>query len=160
MKLSHAIAAGGLIWLAACTQATGPVEAVDTAAAIDAIHEIETARIAAIQSHDLDGAVAPYAEDAMFVVPGRATASTPEQIRATFEAMLNDPNTSIALRPGRAEVAAAGDLAFTNAVFETTFTDPATQQRASASGSNVTVWRRQEDGSWKVVADFNIQTPQ
>lgn len=153
MKVRTGLAAVAALVVVACAPAPAPV---DTAQIAQEIHAIEAARIGAIRARNLDGAVRPYAPDAMFVAQGRATASTPEQIRATFQAMIEDPNTSIALTAGRAEVAASGDLAFTNATFETTYTDPETQRAIVATGTNVTVWRRQPDGAWMVVADFNI----
>ena len=40
-----------------------------------------------------------------------------------------------------------------------TYTDPGTGKAASGTGSYLTVWKKQADGSWKAVEDFVTQGP-
>jgi ketosteroid isomerase-like protein len=64
------------------------------------------------------------------------------------------PPDLLAWEPAFADVAQAGDLGYTTGPWEIRKNDP--QSKPSANGQYVTVWRKQEDGSWKVVLDQGI----
>ena len=59
-----------------------------------AISDAEQAQAKAIGEHNVDGSVAVYAPDAIFFDAG-SPAVTGDAIRAAFEAMLSDANTSL-----------------------------------------------------------------
>jgi ketosteroid isomerase-like protein len=53
----------------------------------------------------------------------------------------------------------SGDLGYTIGAYEMTFNDP-TGKTVSDKGKYVTVWKKQKDGSWKVLLDvFNTDLP-
>ena len=54
----------------------------------------------------------------------------------------------------KTEVAGSGDLAYRRGTFKITYTNPQTKQAENGAGTYLTVFRKQADGSWKVVADF------
>jgi ketosteroid isomerase-like protein len=54
------------------------------------------------------------------------------------------------------EVADSGDLATSRGRFNESYTDPATNQPKTVSGSFVTVYKKQKDGSWKAIEDFAV----
>lgn len=60
-------------------------------------------------------------------------------------------------QPIYADAAQAGDLGFTTGPY--TLTDTRPNPQATVYGYYFSFWRKQADGSWKVVIDFGIQTP-
>ena len=72
--------------------------------------------------------------------------------QAAWEARPMKPNTRLAWYPLLADVAQTGDLAYT--------TGPWTMlqnERASATGEYVTLWRKQADGQWKYAVNMSIE---
>ena len=63
-----------------------------------------------------------------------------------------DTTFSITWDPNYAEVAASGDMGYTVGRYERT--SRAEGETVVNAGTYLTVWRRQEDGSWKVKADI------
>lgn len=104
----------------------------------------------------LDALVAHYADDAYFVAPGIKPASGISDIRKAYAEGLKDPNFNISFAADKVDVAAAGDYAISQGRFTETYTDPATKQAKSDSGSFLTVYKKQADGSWKAVQDWAV----
>lgn len=76
----------------------------------------------------------------------------PEDARTVFSKIVQDPNYRLRWTPLFAQLAKAGDLGYTVGSFVREFSDR--QGRAKkAQGLYLTVWRRQEDGHWRFVAD-------
>ena len=107
----------------------------------------------------LDALLAHYAPDAFFIAPGVGPASGIAAIRKAYEEGLKDPNFNITFAADNVDVAASGDLATSQGRFEETYSDPATKQAAKASGSFLTVYKKQGDGSWKAVQDWAVADP-
>ena len=108
---------------------------------------------------NVDALVAHYAPDAYFIAPGVKSTSGSADIRKAYEEGLKDPNFNISFSPDKIEVAASGDIAYSRGRFTEKYTDPGTKQIASASGSFITVYKKQDDGSWKAVEDFAAADP-
>ena len=53
----------------------------------------------------------------------------------------------------------SGDLASSRGHFSLTMTDKATNKPVTTTGSYLTVFKRQDDGSWKAVEDFITPGP-
>lgn len=66
--------------------------------------------------------------------------------------------TLLAWQPSFADVSYSGDLGYTTGPWE--FKDDIKNQTPSAYGDFVTVWRKQQDGSWKFVVDLGVGHPQ
>jgi ketosteroid isomerase-like protein len=49
----------------------------------------------------------------------------------------------------------SGDLGYTTGSYKVTYTDSKTKKVVNGTGSYLTVFRKQPDGSWKAVADFS-----
>jgi ketosteroid isomerase-like protein len=73
--------------------------------------------------------------------------------------LLNDPATKISWKPLLAKMSKSGDLGYTVGSYEITRTDEKGTHPAGA-GKYVTIWRKQKDGSWKVVLDTGVQDQQ
>ena len=59
--------------------------------------------------------------------------------------------------PVYADVSRAGDMGWTTGPFE--FREKPTDEKPADTGHFFTVWRKQEDGSWKFVLDLGIRHP-
>jgi ketosteroid isomerase-like protein len=108
---------------------------------------------------DAEALVGHYADDAYFVAPGVKPASGMTEIRKTYAAGLTDPNFNISFAADKVKVAEAGDMATSQGRFEQTYTDPDTNKPVKVSGSFLTVYEKQSDGSWKAVQDWAVADP-
>jgi uncharacterized protein (TIGR02246 family) len=126
----------------------------DTAAAADEVKRTEAGMLAAWKSKDAAKVAGFYADDAVVAVPGAPTQVGAAAIRAATDGDLKDPAFALDFANERTAVAAAGDMAYTRGSFRVAYTDPKTKQVSHESGSYLTVFRKQDDGSWKAVADY------
>ena len=141
---------------AACNQnAPTPTAKPDTAAEAKAIEQVEQAQIAAIQAHDQAGSTSPYADDAVFISERGEASRGKEAIAATFKVFIDDPTTKFDYAPGAKTFSDDGTIAYSTAAFTESYTDPATKKLVTLKGTNLSVWKKQGDGSWKLVADSN-----
>ncbi len=114
----------------------------------------------AVAAHDFDAAMKVYASDAVMLAPGAPPLVGTDAIRAAFQAAFGAPNSSITLTPTKIEVARSGDLAYAYGTGKTVMGDPSTGTTKEESNKWVTVFRKQPDGSWQLVADiFNGGPP-
>lgn len=67
------------------------------------------------------------------------------------------PPVELNWRPIYADVSRAGDLGYTTGPY--TFKDLSPEKRPARFGYYFSVWKKQADGSWKVVVDCGIGTP-
>jgi ketosteroid isomerase-like protein len=79
-----------------------------------------------------------------------------EAVSAAFKSV--PPTATLSWKPSFAAASAAGDLGYTWGRYE--YRDKAADGRPIVqTGTYVTVWRRQADGSWKVVLDGGTTDP-
>lgn len=126
------------------------------AIATDAVKSVEAEMLAAFHAKDAPKLSSYFASDALLAVPGRTVQGTDAINKANAED-LNDPAFKLNFTNERTDVAQSGDLAYTSGSFQVTFTNTQTKKVESQTGTYVTVFRKQADGSWKAVAD--IATP-
>ncbi len=99
--------------------------------------------------------VAWFAEDGMIVpaegplTPGRET------VRQRVASFLDDPGLVFTWEPEMADVAAAGDMGWTVGHYRAELKRAGEEPRVQ-TGRYLTVWRRQADGSWRVVLDADV----
>ena len=108
---------------------------------------------------DVDGFVAAFAENGSILPPNTPILTGSEAIRQWASEMVANPGFALGWQPTTVEVSTAGDLGYTVGTYELTLQDvqgnPLTDR-----GKYVTVWKKQPDGKWKVVADiFNSDLP-
>jgi len=124
----------------------------DLAAARAGLVDAERAFSRLSQREGVRAAFLAYlAEDAVLFRPG------PVPGREFVEARPSPP-VELTWWPVYAEVAASGDLGYTTGPYVLRDTGPG-QGGETQHGYYVTVWRRQADGAWKVVADLGVTTP-
>jgi uncharacterized protein (TIGR02246 family) len=141
--------------MTACKQTPDTPDTPDTHAAdVKAIQDNEAQWNQDFAAKDNDKIVANYAEDAILMVPGAPAISGKEAIRTALKPMAADPALSFKFQASRVEVAKSGDVGYTQGTYTMTATDPQTKKIINDHGSYVTTFRKQPDGTWKVVADI------
>lgn len=139
----------------------GKAATADTSAIADAIKadEAKWSQEFAAKPKSLDALTAHYADDATFVAPGLKAMTGKADIRKAYEEALKDANFNVTFAADKVDVAASGDYAISQGRFTESYTDPATKQAKSDSGAFLTVYKKQDDGSWKAVQDWAVADP-
>ena len=131
-----------------------PASAADTKSAIEkALRDLDAQWSAAAGAKDLDKTVSFYSDDAIVMPPNASAANTKESIRSAWKEMLTSPGAAISWKTTKVEVAKAGDLAYVSGTYEETMTD-ASGKPVKDRGKYVEIFKKQADGTWKVVADI------
>jgi uncharacterized protein (TIGR02246 family) len=128
---------------------------VDTEAATTAVKAAEQEMMVALKSKDADRASTYYAADAAAIHPGENPIEGSEAIAEFYGRMVGDPAFAMDFTNVKTAVAASGDLAYTRGTYRVTYTDPGSRQPVTQAGNYVTVFKKQTDGSWKIVEDVS-----
>ena len=100
------------------------------------------------------GAVAAFsmylADSAVQMPSGAAPITGRESI---VEAMSSGPDLKLLWEPRHAEIAISGELGWTWGIYEARFMSDEGEEVSSA-GKYLNVWRKQDDGAWKVIVDM------
>lgn len=148
-------AAGVALMLGGCNKAESGGDADSVRQAIKAD---EAKWNKEFKARDTEGLAGHYADDAYFVASGTtAEGSTP--IRQLFANASTDPAFSVEFASDKIDVAGSGDLAYARGKFTEKYTDKKTGKVMTDSGSYLTVYKKQDDGSWKAVEDFSVPNP-
>ena len=124
--------------------------------ATDAVNRTAQEILAALLAKDSAKVNSYYAPDAVIATAGRPAAKDGRAVSKAIRDDIADPNFKMSLSNEKTEVAGSGDLAYRRGSFKITFTNPQTKQAENADGTYLTVFRKQADGSWKVVEDFGV----
>jgi ketosteroid isomerase-like protein len=116
------------------------------------IRRIDAKWSQAADDKDLDGAVAPYADDASMLPFGAPIATGTNAIRKTWAALMATPGFSLSFVPTKVVIASAGDMAWEIGTFDLRLND-AQGNPLDIPGKYVVTWRK-DDGAWKVAADI------
>lgn len=128
------------------------VAAADTKSALEtALRDLDDQWSAAASAKDIDKVVSFYSDDAVVMPPNAASATTKEAIRALWKDLLTD--AKITWKTKKVEVAQSGDLASLSGTYEVTLNDP-TGTPVKDRGKYLEVWKKQADGTWKVIVDI------
>jgi ketosteroid isomerase-like protein len=106
------------------------------------------------QARDVDKAVAHYSNDAAVANPGMTLASDEVSRKMAISQFLSDPSMKVTFASDQVDVAKSGEMAYTRGHYAIDTSDPKTKQTKTDTGSYLTVWKKQSDGSWKAVEDF------
>jgi uncharacterized protein (TIGR02246 family) len=149
-----------MLALAICFFAGCRREPVDTRAHDErAIREADAATLKAAQTKDADGAVSNYADDASWLPPNAPMVNGKADIRAAWTKFLSTPGFDIDWRIAKLEIARSGDLAYTIYSYRLMMDGPGGRP-INDQGKDMAVWKKQSDGTWKMVADtFNSDVP-
>ena len=122
----------------------------------DAVNRAAQEILDALEAKDPAKYNSYYAPDAVIATAGRPAAKDGRAVSKAIRDDIADPNFKLSLSNEKTEVAGLGDLAYRRGSFKITFTNPQTKRAENAVGTYLTVFRKQADGSWKVVEDFGV----
>ena len=153
--------------LAACERASTPADsnASGTAAAAEtsttdaeAVKQAFATFNADIAGKKVDAIKAHYANDAVMIIPGQAPFVGVDAIMKVYQAYGDDPAGKYVPGAETVEVL-SDDAAYGEVNYQTTFTNPKTKAVETQDRYNLTLYKKQSDGSWKVVRDVNVTLP-
>jgi ketosteroid isomerase-like protein len=150
----------GLAALAGCQKpaTTVPSKAAADGASIErALRDDETQWNADYKARAAAKVAAHYAPDGTLMTPGNPVISGTDALDKGAKDLVADPALDMHFSADKVGVSESGDLAYTRGSFKLTVTDPTTRKPVTLTGSYVTVYKKQPDGSWKAVED--IATP-
>jgi uncharacterized protein (TIGR02246 family) len=125
--------------------------------ATDAVNRTALEILAALEARDSAKLASYYAPDAVLATPGRPAVRGGEAVSKAIRTDMADPNFKLTVSDGKTDVAGSGDLAYRRVSLTVTYTNPHTKQAENAEATALTVFRKQADGSWKVVEDFEVR---
>ena len=102
-----------------------------------------------------------YADQkAIILRQGQFPLKGPDEIKEDWQTVVSSYNNppQLSWKPIKAGIARSGDLGYTFGTYEFTVLDSLGSPSISY-GNYVTVWKKQEDGSWKYVLDGGASTP-
>ncbi len=146
----------GLAALAAFLVLTGCEGRKNVAGAAAAIRDADLAFAKATAKRGVDGWVSYFADSGVMVTPGRNVVGR-SAIRELMAPELGDTTVALTWRPASVEVSSGGELGYTIGRWDRT-----SRVNAGAPvrhGSYVTIWRKQGDGTWKVMLDVGNADP-
>jgi uncharacterized protein (TIGR02246 family) len=141
------------VLLLGCAQAPPPAPPDTRAADEKAIRDSETAWVKEFAAKDMDKIVAHYADDGMVLLSNAPTMVGKDAIRAGMKDTVIDPKFSLDLKTVKVEV--SGDLAYSQGTYSVMAPDPKTKKVMAETGRYVEVYKKQPDGSWKIIEDIN-----
>lgn len=119
----------------------------------DALRAADQQWMKVFAAKDLEKSVAFCADDGSILSPNAPIATGHEAIGKMFAGFFAIPGLSITWEVSRAEAAKSGELGYTSGRYQMTVNDAAGKP-ITDNGKYVTVWKKQTDGSWKVVLDI------
>jgi uncharacterized protein (TIGR02246 family) len=122
--------------------------AADEAAIRAATHTFDQALV----DKDLDKAASLYEDDAVLFVPKAPAMVGKDAIRKAWQDLMAVPNVKVTDTVTKVDLARSGDLGVAHGKFELVSTDKEGKPNAE-TGLFVLVFRKQADGSWKIIAD-------
>jgi uncharacterized protein (TIGR02246 family) len=135
---------------ATADKAAAPTE--DVATVRQAIEAANANQANGFKAGNIDGIVANYTPDAMVMMTGQASMVGAAAIREGLTGWLSQgPITDFVLTTG--DVMLADDLAIETGTFTLT-QKPKDGAAMTDKGKYISVWKKQADGSWKIVRDI------
>jgi uncharacterized protein (TIGR02246 family) len=149
-----------IIGLALACQKPPPASPPDTRAADErAVREADAAGSKAATAKDVEGYLSFFAEDALALPPNASMLTGKDSMRKGLSEEMANPGFALSWQASKAEASRGGDLAYTVGTYQFTLNDPKGKP-ISDRGKYMTVWKKQPDGQWKVVADmYNSDLP-
>lgn len=148
-----ALATGIFLWTAGCSSTPPPV--ADTREAdIKAIKDADAAEAKDLAAKAFDKLGSYYADDAALFTPAAPAAIGKDAITGASK-MLKDGDVELKFAPTKVDVAKSGDIGYVQGTYTMSSTEAKSKRRMTEKGNYVTVYKKQADGGWKIVADMN-----
>jgi ketosteroid isomerase-like protein len=123
----------------------------------DTLRRLEADFMKAAADRGAQGYMSYYAEDAAELPNGEDMLQGKENIAKTM-GFLDDKNNHLTWIPVHADMAASGDLGYTYGTYEFRSKDKDGKPTVE-HGKYASIWKRQKDGTWKVVMDMGNSSP-
>jgi uncharacterized protein (TIGR02246 family) len=123
------------------------------AADLQAVKDVEAAWLKDAATKDADKWASYFTEDGSALYPGAGILNGTAAIKAAMAPILADPNFSLTCQSKRAMASKGGDMVYSQGTCTMTTTKPKTKKPMTTTGKYLTVYTKQADGSWKVIAD-------
>ena len=147
--------------LGACDRSTTPVAtdapAATAAADTEAVKKLETDFLSGIETKQFEVAKAAYAADAVMVLPGDAPYQGTAAIAASYDKFAKDPAGKFDATNQSTTVGT--DMAYSQGTYTFSYTNDKTKQVESGQYYYVMIYKKQADGTWKIVQDVSSPTP-
>ncbi len=156
MRCTTALSSLSLVLAAGCT----PQPTVDLDAERNALMSADRAWAEAYAASDspAEAFVAQLVDDATLLPPDAPLAQGTEAIRTVINELEAMPGFSVTWGPDMAEVGSGGGLGYTIGSYQMQMEGP--EGAMIIDGKYLTVWQKQADGTWMVIADmFNANGP-
>ena len=132
-----------------------PVSASPNATA-DTLKQLEGDLMKAAAEKGSAGYMSYYADDAVEVPNGVPAIEGKANIAKTM-GFLDDKNNRLTWTPVGADISASADLGYTYGTYE--FHSKDKDGKTTVNGKYTSIWKKQKDGSWKVVLDMGNASP-
>lgn len=136
-----------LIWAGLLFAQTDAAKTADPKAA-------DLAFAQATQERGLDGWMSFFADDAY--VGTNPSVHGKLELRRFYQRLFSRRDLKFEWAPDHSDVFPSGLMGYTSGRYKMTFTN-FEGKTVSQTGSYVTIWQKQPDGSWKVLSDFGSQ---
>ncbi|MBZ5598829.1 MAG: DUF4440 domain-containing protein [Acidobacteriia bacterium] len=123
----------------------------------DELVQLEAEFMKAAAEKGAEGYMSYYAEDAVELPNGTDMLRGKESIAKTM-GFLDQKDNRLTWKPVHADMASSGDLGYTYGTYEFRSKDKDGKPTVSY-GKYATIWKKQKDGSWKVVMDMGNSSP-
>jgi ketosteroid isomerase-like protein len=123
----------------------------------DTLRQLEANFMKAAADRGSQGYMSFYADDAAELPNGEDMLQGKETIAKTM-GFLDDKNNHLTWTPVHADMAASGDLGYTYGTYEFRSKDKDGKPTVEY-GKYASIWKKQKDGSWKVVMDMGNSSP-
>lgn len=134
------------------------VPAADKPVTADALKQMEAEFMQAAAARGSQGYMSYYAEDSV-ELPNGADIFMGKVAIAKTMGFLDDKNNSLTWKPIGADISSSGDLGYTYGTYEFRSKD-ANGKPTVSYGKYTSIWKRQKDGTWKVVLDMGNASPE
>ncbi|MGC1685069.1 MAG: DUF4440 domain-containing protein [Candidatus Acidiferrales bacterium] len=121
---------------------------------VDAIRAADTAWLRAYVARDIEKALSFCDERGSMLMPNAPIVTGKAAIRKLLAVHLAPQSPQVTWRPDAADVARSCDLGYTRGSYKMSFKNAA-GKTVSDKGKYLIVWKRQSDGSWKVLFDIS-----
>jgi ketosteroid isomerase-like protein len=135
-----------------------PTVSASPTATADTLKQLEGEFMKAAAEKGSQGYMSYYADDAVEVPNGRVLIQGKAAIAKTM-GFLDDKNNRLRWTPLGADISASGDLGYTYGNYEFQAKDKDGKPVVDY-GKYTSIWKRQKDGSWKVVLDMGNASPE
>jgi ketosteroid isomerase-like protein len=141
--------------IAAAAQGGVSATRVDRAASRHAVQEVDRELSRASESRNIDAFTALLDTDTVFISESGPPARGREAVRVKWSQFFDPAGPALTWEPYEGEVGSQGDLGYTRGKFLLRGKDGAGQP-VTEHGEYLSIWRKQENGTWRLVVDSSL----